>query len=185
MSVSEACTLVPTIRLLDHDPQEDLDALCELAQQAWAYSPMVGIEPLDEYLWAGRTLHQPQSLLIETTGLSHFFGGEGAMMNHILAWLHQQGYFAVAAMASNLGAAWALANYSCRSQVADKLLDYWLARSNRDQDVDSSNIGEASRSEPIQSNSQVTSLVQKQILRLELRLKLLLPNKWQFQFPFN
>lgn len=165
MSISEACTIAPTIRLLDHDPQEDLDTLCEIAQQAWAFSPLVGIEPLDEYLWAGRTLHQPQSILLDATGLANFFGGESSMIDSILQWLNKQGYFGVAAMAHNLGSAWAIANYTARAETAEKLLEFWLQRAGQqqeatsnDSDVSNVSIGVALEATECESQSLLNGL---------------------------
>ena len=126
MSISEATAVAPKIRILDHDPQEDLEALCELAQEAWQFSPMVGIETLDEALWAGRLLHEPQGLVMDATGLDQFFGGADQMIHLVLEWLKSKGILATAALHSTLGSAWALANYGSRSQVARRLLEWRL-----------------------------------------------------------
>ena len=75
MSVSEASVLVPSVQILEYDPQEDLESIVELAEEAWQFSPLVGLETLDEHAWAGRSLHQPQAFLLDATGLTEFFGG--------------------------------------------------------------------------------------------------------------
>jgi nucleotidyltransferase/DNA polymerase involved in DNA repair len=126
MSISEATAVSPQIRILDHDPQEDLEALCELAQEAWQFSPMVGIEILDEVVWAGRLLHEPQGLVMDARGLDQFFGGADRMIELVLEWLRNKGILATAALHSTLGGAWALANYGARSQVARWLLEWRL-----------------------------------------------------------
>lgn len=122
MPVSEAMAIKPDLRLLEYDPQEDLAALVELAQEAWQFSPMVGLEGLDAQLWAGRFLHQPQAFFLDATGLTKLLGGPTAMLRQILGWLAGKGYIAYAAMAPSLGAAWALANYAYRSQAETQLL---------------------------------------------------------------
>jgi protein ImuB len=126
MSISEATAVVPQIRILDHDPQEDLEALCELAQEAWQFSPMVGIEMLNEVVWSGRLLHEPQGLVMDATGLDQFFGGADQMIELVLEWLRNKGILATAALHSTLGGAWALANYGSRSQIARRLLEWRL-----------------------------------------------------------
>jgi len=126
MSISEATAIAPTIRIMDHDPQEDLEALCELAQEAWQFSPMVGLETLDETVWAGRLLHEPQGLVMDATGLDQFFGGTDQMIQVVLQWLGNKGFFATAAIHSTLGSAWAIANYSERSKIASQLAQWRL-----------------------------------------------------------
>jgi len=126
MSISEATAIAPGIHIVEHDSQEDLESLCELAQEAWQFSPMVGLETLDETLWAGRLLHEPQGLVMDATGLDQFFGGADQMIQLVLDWLGNKGLFATAAMHSTLGGAWAMANYSTRSLVARRLLEWRL-----------------------------------------------------------
>ncbi len=59
MSISEASGLTElTVR--PYDLEEDLDQLCNLAEQAQQFSPIVGLEQLDKKLWAGRNLLQPK-----------------------------------------------------------------------------------------------------------------------------
>ncbi len=122
MSISEACALVPNVRLLEYDPQEDLEAIVELAEEAWQFSPLVGLESLDEQMWAGRSLHQPQALFLEATGLTEFFGGQANMLTLITRWLEEKGYVGITAIAASVGAAWAIANYAHRHQATPRLL---------------------------------------------------------------
>ncbi len=103
-----------SLQILPHEPQEDLDQLCMLAEQAQQFSPIVGIETLDKKVWAGRTLHQPECLLLDVTGLAGHFGGEQGLLEKVADWLYSQNYFGCMAIASTIGAAWALANYSTR-----------------------------------------------------------------------
>ncbi len=48
------------------------------------------------------------------TGLAALFGGEAKLMAHVSQWLFEQRYFGCMAIAGNLGAAWAMANYGTR-----------------------------------------------------------------------
>ncbi len=122
MSVSEASALVPSVRLLEYDAQEDLQSIIELAEEAWQFSPLVGLESLDEQLWAGRSLHQPQALFLDATGLTDYFGGEATLLSLINHWLTEKGYVGIAAIAQSVGAAWAIANYVHRQQATIRLL---------------------------------------------------------------
>lgn len=94
-----------------YQPEEDLDALCELAEQAQQFSPLVGLELHDAVPWSGRTHCQPQALLLDISGIPHLFGGEEALLAEVAQWLRQHRYFAYMSIASTVGAAWALANY--------------------------------------------------------------------------
>lgn len=117
MRLSEATALVDA-DVREHDPHEDIETLCGLAEQAQQFSPLVGLEQLDSKLWAGRTLLQPECLLLDVTGIAGLFGGEDALLEKVCQWLHEQSYFGCLGLASSVGAAWALANYQTR-QVAD------------------------------------------------------------------
>lgn len=113
MRLSEATALVDA-EIREHDPDEDIDILCHLAEQAQQFSPIVGLEQLDKKLWAGRSLHQPECLLLDVTGLAALFGGEAALMQGVSHWLDQQNYFGCMAIGGTVGAAWAMANYGTR-----------------------------------------------------------------------
>ncbi len=115
MALSEASVLV-ALEVRPHDVHEDLDQLCSLAERAQQFSPIVGLEQLDKKTWAGRHLLQPECLLLDVTGLASFFGGEERLLSLIAKWLDEQHYFGCMAIASSLGAAWALANYGHRKR---------------------------------------------------------------------
>ena len=119
MRLSEATTLVDA-EVLEHDPQEDIEVLCSLAEQAQQFSPLVGIEQLGKKMWAGRTLHQPECLLLDVTGIAPLFGGEDELVQTIALWLKRQSYFGCIALANSLGTAWALANYALREAPTSK-----------------------------------------------------------------
>jgi protein ImuB len=121
MSVSEALAIQRDFRLFAYEPENDYQALVELAQEAWQFSPMVGLESLDSQPWAGRFLHQPQAFFLEANGLTHLFDGPMRLLEQIQGWLFEKGYLACLAMAPSVGAAWALANYSYRHQVTGLL----------------------------------------------------------------
>ncbi len=117
MRLSEATALVDS-EVREHDPQEDIEALCGLAEQAQRFSPVVGLEQLDKKIWGGRTLLQPESLLLDVTGLASLFGGEETLLQEITQWLDQYNYFGCMAIAGTVGAAWAMAHYGTRPHPA-------------------------------------------------------------------
>lgn len=122
MPLSQADALCPDADVLEHDPNADIETLLELAESAQRFSPIVGIEPIDAELWSGRSLHQPQALFLNVTGIAPLFGGELALAQMVSQWMIDQGYLASIAIANSVGAAWALANYSKRNQIASHLL---------------------------------------------------------------
>lgn len=114
MRLAEA-TALATLETRQFQPDEDLEALCNLAEQAQQFSPVVGIEQIERRMWAGRTLHQPESLILDVTGLDRLFAGYDNLLEQVCAWLQSQRLFGCLALANNVGAAWALANFSLRT----------------------------------------------------------------------
>ncbi len=55
-------------------------------------------------------------LVLDITGVAHLFGGEAAMLRHVLTRLRGLGYSVAGAVASTIGAAWAVSHFA-RSQV--------------------------------------------------------------------
>lgn len=113
MPLSEAVAIAQ-FEVREHDPQDDLDAICSLTEQAQQFSPIVGLESLDKQPWLGRSLPQPECLLLDVTGIAGLFGGEDQMLAEVARWLKEQHYFGCLALAGSVGAAWAVANYGMR-----------------------------------------------------------------------
>jgi len=80
---------------------DDRQALEELAGWCRQFSPLVGIEDSPD----------PQSLLLDVTGLEHLFGNEASLGQQILDALQRRGFSARLAIADTLGAAWAVAHF--------------------------------------------------------------------------
>ena len=118
MPLSQASILCPDAQLIDHNPQVDIESLCSLAEAAQSFSPIVGLEQIDTQPWAGRSIHQPQSILLDVTGIAPLFGGDQKLADAVHRWVADQGYLAAIAIANSVGTAWALANYARRSQIA-------------------------------------------------------------------
>jgi len=93
-----------------HDPLADSEALANLAnvfQQQ--ISPLVGIEP--EAAFCGLSLPQPQTLLLDVTGLGDWFGDEQALLTEAVRVLGTQRLRARLALTDTSAAAWALARF--------------------------------------------------------------------------
>ncbi len=122
MRMSELAALKPADDSIDwdvrtYDPAADLDALCDLVEQAQQFSPVVGIEQLPDQPWHGRHHLQPQALLLDASGIPNLFGDEVQYLDEVAQWLKAQRYFAYMALASTVGAAWALANYEVLRRI--------------------------------------------------------------------
>ena len=97
----------------EHDPHLDQQALQRVADQLQAnLCPMVAIEELEKHTWAGRPLHQADSLLCDISGVSHLYDGEAGLLKTARDLLSGMGLVARMSIASNVGAAWAMAHYA-------------------------------------------------------------------------
>ncbi len=97
MSFSDARALCPDL-LTDHaDPYADEKFLRLLARWSGRYCPWVGLDG--------------DGLLLDVTGSTHLFGGEGALLDDLGARLARAGLTLKAGMADTRGAAWALAHH--------------------------------------------------------------------------
>ncbi len=103
-------------QILQHDSEADLEALRRLAEAcAEELSPIVALEPLDDFLWAGQVLHQPQALLLDVTGVGELFGSEAKLAAAAEKLLGRQRLEGRIAIADTAGAAWGLAHYGTAS----------------------------------------------------------------------
>ncbi len=84
-----------------HDPRQDRQALERLAVWCHRYSPLVGLDDASE----------PDSLLLEVTGVARFFGGEEALAHRIHAQFSRRGIIACIGLAATVGTAWAAARF--------------------------------------------------------------------------
>ena len=125
MRMSELAALKPADHSTNwdvrtYDPAADLDALCDLVEQAQQFSPVVGLEQLQNQPWHGRQHLQPQAMLLDATGIASLFGDEAGYLDEVAQWLKSQRYFAYMALASTVGAAWALANYEVLRRIKEQ-----------------------------------------------------------------
>jgi len=98
MPATKAQALVAGLVMLDADPEADSDALQKLA--VWMqrhYSPLV-------------TVHHPDGMILDITGVAHLFGGEAAMLKEMVRKLADVRCGARIAAAPSYGAAYALSH---------------------------------------------------------------------------
>jgi protein ImuB len=93
-----------------YDPAADRQKLEQFAEWCEKFSPIVGLEPSDKP--ADGEPAEPESLLLDVTGLAPLFGGEEALLRKIVTELAQQGYQARAAVADSIGAAWGVVRFA-------------------------------------------------------------------------
>ncbi len=84
-----------------HDAGRDQESLVELAAWCEQFSPIVGLDQADE----------PDSLLMDISGLAHLFGGEEALAQTVVAACQQQGLTVRVAIADTVSAAWGFARW--------------------------------------------------------------------------
>ncbi|MEQ8391929.1 MAG: DNA polymerase Y family protein [Thalassospira sp.] len=117
MRLSDARSILPDLQNTSEQPDIYETHLTHMIRGMDRYSPWVAP---DRELH-DRTLNGDAGLWLEITGGSHLFGGEGAMIAHILRDMKSRGYGARVAIADTAGAAWAAAR--CHpGQASDRIL---------------------------------------------------------------
>ena len=103
--------------LMQHDRWLDQVSLERVATDLQRnVSPLVGIETLGDSIWAGQSLHQPQALLCDITGIAHLFDGEKGLLQATQERLAKFGCLGRMAIADNVSSAWAFAHYATQSR---------------------------------------------------------------------
>ena len=98
MVLADARALMPSIEVFDNKPDFAARLLDTLAQWTLWFTPHARVD-------------LPDGLLLDVTGCAHLRQGERPFLRDIVMGLRGHGYDARAAMASTVGAAWAVARY--------------------------------------------------------------------------
>ncbi len=85
-----------------YDARRDQEALVALAEWCEQFSPLVGLDQADE----------PDTLLLDISGLAHLFGGEQELARAVVTACRQQDLTVRVAIADTVSAAWSLARWS-------------------------------------------------------------------------
>lgn len=105
MGLAQTRAMYPEIAALPENPADDARLLAAMVDWCQRYTPLVALDPSD-------------GILLDISGCAHLFGGEAALRNDLLARLTRFGFTAQAAVASTIGAAWAVARYGDRPIVS-------------------------------------------------------------------
>ena len=103
MAMAHAMAMLPQLHVLEAEPDADTAALRRLALWCHRYTPL--------------TAFCPDGLWLDISGSAHLFGGESALLTHLLARLSRDGVQARAAVADTPGAAHALARHGAESMM--------------------------------------------------------------------
>ena len=105
MPLGEAVSLVGSsagaLHLEEYDPVADREALADLATWCGRFSPLVSVEDATA----------PDSLLLDVTGIAHFFGGEVSLVDRVVGDFARRGLTVHLGLADTVGAAWAVAHF--------------------------------------------------------------------------
>ena len=109
--LADARAAVPDLLTEQHEPEKDMGSLLGLARWMERYSPWVAPDGKD-------------GLLLDSTGVSHLFGGEAGMQRDIQQRLADYGFTTRISFGGTIGAAWALARFGKQgtSSVASRQL---------------------------------------------------------------
>lgn len=92
---------------LPEEPEQDRQALRQLAWDCERFSPLVGLEQAEF----------PESLMLDVTGCADHFGGESGLTQQVIQFCQQRGLQARVGLADRFGAAWAAAHFRTQLQA--------------------------------------------------------------------
>ncbi|MGV3574498.1 MAG: Y-family DNA polymerase [Devosia sp.] len=108
-ALADARALVPGAKVLEYDPVLLTSAFADFADWHSNASPLVAVmqdrSPFGD-------------LVLDITGVAHLFGGETAMLRTLLSRLRKLNYTVTGAIASTIGAAWAVSHFAKSRIVA-------------------------------------------------------------------
>jgi len=122
MTLAQLTAICPEAKWSEHDPSADIEELLTIAEGLQQFCPLVGLETLGRQLWAGRSIHQPQGIFLDITGLAAWYGSEMRLGDAIQRWLAGERILCTIGIAGSVGAAWAIANYRYRHQITAVML---------------------------------------------------------------
>ncbi len=106
MVVADAKALIPSLQVLDDQPETSGRLLKGLAEWCIRYTPAAAADP-------------PDGLFLDVTGCAHLWGGEKSYITDIRKRFKGFGYDVSIAMADTVGAAWAIARFSPNDPIIE------------------------------------------------------------------
>lgn len=110
LPLAEARALLPGLVTVPHDTAADARAIAALAAWCARYTPWAAPDSTAE--GEGKGPGGAAGVLLDVSGCCHLFGGERNLLEDLQARLVAFGYTARAALADNLGTAWAMARFA-------------------------------------------------------------------------
>ncbi len=108
LSLADARARHPALVAVEAAPAEEARLLERLCDWCSRYTPLAALDGRD-------------GLMLDISGVAHLFGGEAALVEDCLKRLAAQGITAVAGVAGNPRAAWALARFSAQKIAPEDL----------------------------------------------------------------
>jgi protein ImuB len=115
LSLADARARHPALAAVEAAPAEEARLLERLCDWCSRFTPLAALDGAD-------------GLMLDVSGVAHLFGGEAALAGECLQRLAGQGITALAGVAGNPRAAWALARFSARKIAPDDLSDKAFAK---------------------------------------------------------
>ena len=106
MSVADARAIIPSLEVLDDDPELSAKLLKGIAEWCIRFTPLAGID-------------LPDGLLLDVSGCAHLWGGELQYLTSISKRLNGFGYDVHIAMANTIGTAWAVARFGKNVSIVE------------------------------------------------------------------
>lgn len=106
MAVADARALIPSLEVVNDQPETSARLLNGLAEWCIRYTPAVAVHP-------------PDGLLLDVTGCAHLWGGEKQYLTEICKRFKHFGYDISAALADTIGAAWAIARFGPNDKIIE------------------------------------------------------------------
>jgi protein ImuB len=98
MVIADAKAIVPLLEVVDDIPGKDKKLLAALGEWCIRYTPVIAVDA-------------PNGLILDISGCTHLWGGEGPYLKEVVNRLRSKGYDVRAAMADTIGTAWAIARF--------------------------------------------------------------------------
>src|SRR5215510_1735563 len=105
LALTQARAMQPTLAAVPEDVAADAHLIEAVADWCQRYTPLVAVDP-------------PDGILLDIGGCAHLFGGEERLRDDLLARMTRFGFSARVAIASTIGAAWAVARFSDAAIIA-------------------------------------------------------------------
>ena len=104
MVVADARAVLPSLHVMEDDPELAGKLLRALAKWTLRYTPLAALD-------------HPDGLVLDATGCSHLWGGEMAYLKDIASRLTGNGYHVRLAMADTIAAAWAVCRFDKKKRI--------------------------------------------------------------------